>query len=241
LIDPDEVVYVLPARTRYEHRGGVTETTTERRVVFSPHVPGHEIPEAREEWAIPLAMVSAACPEHATTLALDAQGLRREIARVVPGYQGIAALAKQGDQFQWGGPRLCEGGVFPLPDGRAQFELHELPDRRLEPGEFWLATRRGKQFNSIVQAEVDGLTGAARDHVFMHPQDMEALGLRQDQPVRLSNECGTFAGRAFAATITRRNIQMHWPEANALLGAGHNDPGGLVPDYNTRVRIEVCA
>jgi molybdopterin-dependent oxidoreductase alpha subunit len=241
LIEPDEFVYVLPARTRYEHRGGVTETTTERRVVFSPHVPGHEIEEAREEWWIPSAIVSAARPEHAESLSLDAAGLRREIAQVVPSYAGIERLSKQGDQFQWGGPRLCEGGIFPLPDGRAVFELHDPPDRRLMPGEFWLATRRGKQFNSIVQAEVDGLTGASRDHVFMHPEDMEALGLRRDQRVRVVNERGTFDGRAFAAAITRGNVQMHWPEANVLLGHGHNDPGGLVPDYNARVRIEVRA
>ena len=31
------------------------------------------------------------------------------------------ALEKQGDQFQWGGARLCEGGHFPLPEGRARF------------------------------------------------------------------------------------------------------------------------
>jgi hypothetical protein len=32
LVPPGDTVFVLPARTRYEHRGGVTETTTERRV-----------------------------------------------------------------------------------------------------------------------------------------------------------------------------------------------------------------
>jgi len=242
LVDPADVVYLLPARTRYEHRGGVTETTTERRVVYSPHVPGHEIPLAREEWWIPLEIVRAARPEYDKVLRVeDAAQLRQDIARDVPAYQGIEKLKQKGDQFQWGGPRLCEGGKFPLPDGRARFELRDIPDRSLKPGEFWLATRRGKQFNSIVQGETDPLTGASRDHVLMHPEDMEALGLRPDQRLVVKSDHGTFEGRAFVAAIVRRNVQMFWPEANVLLPSGIVDPGGLVPDYNTKVRIEARA
>lgn len=242
LIEPADVVYVLPARTRYEHRGGVTETTTERRVVFSPLVPGHDIPEAREEWWIPLEIVRAAKPEHEKALRFeDAAHIRQDIARDIPVYRGIEKLEKQGDQFQWGGERLCEGGVFPLPDGKARFEVRDLPERQLQVGEFWLATRRGKQFNSIVQAEVDPLTGASRDHVLLHPEDMEALGIRLDQRLVIKSDHGSFEGRAFPAAVTRRNVQMFWPEANVLLPAGIIDPGGLAPDYNTKVRIEARA
>jgi len=60
LDEPGEEVYLLPARTRYEHRGGVTETTTERRVFFSPYIPGHDIGEAREEWKIATDLVATA-------------------------------------------------------------------------------------------------------------------------------------------------------------------------------------
>ena len=168
----------------------------------------------------------------------DAQAIRSEIAELVPSYRGIEKLARQGDQFQWGGPRLCEGGVFPLPEGKARFELASLPERKLESGEFWLSTRRGKQFNSIVQAEVDALTGAARDHVFMHERDMASLGLHHDQAVRVHSRHGEFRGRAFRAELLPGNVQMHWPEANVLLSPSERDPVGLVPDYNAKVRIE---
>ncbi len=239
LIEPEEAVYVLPARTRYEHRGGVTETTTERRVVYSPYIEGHELPEAREEWWIPAALARAAFPERAEQLGLtDAASIRAEIGRVVPSYAGIEELHRQGDQFQWGGPRLCEGGVFPLPSGRARLELRPLPERTLAPGELWLSTRRGKQFNSIVQADVDGLTGAARDHVLMHPSDLAARGLRHDQPIRVASAHGSFEGRAFSAPIAPANVQMHWPESNVLLASGRRDPESRVPDYNVAVRIE---
>ena len=51
LVDGDEVL-VLPAATRYEQRGGGTSTSTERRVRFSPEIPGRRIAEARAEWEI---------------------------------------------------------------------------------------------------------------------------------------------------------------------------------------------
>src|SRR6185312_11426472 len=36
LVDPAETVVLLPTRTRYEQRGGGTETSTERRIIYSP-------------------------------------------------------------------------------------------------------------------------------------------------------------------------------------------------------------
>jgi molybdopterin-dependent oxidoreductase alpha subunit len=239
LVEPGDTVFLLPARTRYEHRGGVTETTTERRVVFSPFIPGHEIAETREEWRIAVDIASAARPELAARIDYeDATAIRRDIAACIESYRGIEQLAKKGDQFQWGGPRLCEGGQFPLPGGRARFVTSDPPDARLPAGRFHLSTRRGKQWNSIVQQDVDQLTGAARDHLFMNVDDMRALGLAQNQHVRVRSAHGQVPARAFAADVTRGNVQMHWPEANPLIASGVRDPGGLVPDYNAVVQIE---
>jgi molybdopterin-dependent oxidoreductase alpha subunit len=240
LLPPKDVVYILPAKTRYEHEGGVTETTTERRVVFSPHIPGHEIGEAREEWRIVRDLVHAAWPERRALLDLpDAAAIRRDIARTIDFYAPIDGLEKKGDQFQWGGPRLCDGGVFPLAGGKARFRSHDPPAPRDHQGdELYVTTRRGKQFNSIVQKEVDQLTGASRDHVLMSRVDMGRLGVRADQPIELTSPHGVFRGRAFEAPITPGNLQMHWPEANVLLDPHRMDPGGKVPDYGMRVRVK---
>ena len=240
LIEPAEVVYLLPARTRYEHAGGVTETTTERRVVFSPYIPGHELPDTREEWWIARELGRAVYPDRAGILGLgDAAAIRQEIAAVVPHYHGIEHLSRAGDSFQWGGRRLCEGGEFPLPGGRAHFELTLPPQHLLPSGKFHLSTRRGKQFNSIVQADVDALTGAARDHVFISAQDLQRLGGSENQRIRLTSPQGSYTGRVHTAPITPGNLQMHWPEANVLLAAGRIDPAALVPDYNAVVEVEL--
>src|SRR5439155_3448420 len=53
LVAPDDgEVLLLPVATRYEQEGGGTETTTERRIIFSPEIPGHRVGEARTEWRL---------------------------------------------------------------------------------------------------------------------------------------------------------------------------------------------
>ena len=82
LAEPGETVLVLPAATRYEIPGGVTETSTERRVILSPEIPGPRIGEARAEWQVLLDLAARVRPELAD--ALEVRGtpeLRAEIAR----------------------------------------------------------------------------------------------------------------------------------------------------------------
>jgi predicted molibdopterin-dependent oxidoreductase YjgC len=237
LIDGDEVL-LLPAKTRYEQDGGGTETTTERRVIFSPEIP-RQVGEARAEWMILRDVAAAAYPDRAHLLGCETgQLIRNEVARVVPLYDGVQHLKELGDNFQYGGPRLCEGGRFNTPDGKAHVRPVPLPrvDRNAE--EFHVTTRRGKQFNTLIYAEVDPLTGAARDAVFINPDDAAALHLSNGDRVTLVNETGRFDGRVFLAPIARRNIQVHWPEGNVIIPTGRCDRVGGVPDYSAVVRIE---
>jgi molybdopterin-dependent oxidoreductase alpha subunit len=248
LVDPEEVVYVLPSRTRYEQRGGGTETSTERRVIFSPEIPRGDLGEARSEWELLLDLARATDPQRfAAVDFVDGAAIRADIERAVPLYRGIAALAKQGDQFQYGGPHYPSGRRFPTPDGRARFQCVRphapIPVARplgaaLEAPTFRLATRRGKQFNSMVQADIDPLTGAARDHVFIAPVDAARLGLRADEPIVVTSATGQFRGRVFLAEVAPGTVQGHWPEVNVLLADGLLEPSSRVPDYNADVTIE---
>ena len=104
-----------------------------------------------------------------------------------------------------------------------------------------LATRRGKQFNSMVQQALDPLTGAERDHVFVSPEDAARLGLATGDAVRLRSATGEFRGRAFVAPVAPGTLQGHWPEVNALIASGVVEPSGGVPDYNAEVTLERLA
>ena len=118
--------------------------------------------------------------------------------------------------------------------------LHSVPLPPVErpPGTFAVSTRRGKQFNSLVYGDVDPITGARRDAVFMHPDDAAGLHLASGDRIALINEHGRFEGRVRIAPIARGNLQVHWPEANVLIERGVVDPVGGVPNYNAVVRVE---
>ncbi|HEU5336586.1 MAG TPA: molybdopterin-dependent oxidoreductase, partial [Terriglobales bacterium] len=237
LVDPAETVVLLPARTRYEQRGGGTETSTERRVIYSPEIPGARPGEARDEWEIPVLAARKLDPGRAARAFAwkDTQDIRDEIDRVCPSYKGIGQLQKKGDSFQYGGRRLLTDR-FLTPDGKGHFTAVELPGEKPPAGRFLLSTRRGKQFNSMVMAEKDPLTGARRDTIFMSPEDAERLGVRNGDAVKLRNELGEMQGRVKIDRIKPGCLQAHWPEANVLIPAGRVDASG-VPDYNASVEV----
>ena len=237
LLEPGDVTLILPGATRYETPGGVTETSTERRVIFSPEIPGRRIGEARPEWEIPLRIAQRAFPERAAALGLaDTAAIREDIARTIEPYEQIRELSSKGDQFQWGGERLCaaaDGGyTFNTADGRAHFAVAEVPERDVPEGCYLVSTRRGRQFNSMVWDDFDPLTGSRRDRVFISKEDVDRLGLRERQPVLLRSPHGELVVRLRVARIRAGNLQVHWPEGNVLIEAGVVDPPSGEPDYN---------
>ncbi|MEH2053841.1 FdhF/YdeP family oxidoreductase [Nostoc sp.] len=238
LVEPADTVVLLPATTRYEIPGGVTETNTERRVIFSPEIPGPRIGEARPEWEVFLELARRVKPDLAHKLAFaDTAAIRQEIAQVVPQYAGIQHLQQAGDQFQYGGSHLCFGWNFPTADGKAHFGVLLPRQRELPEGYFLLATRRGKQFNSMVQERKDAITGAVREAVLMNADDAAKLGLKDRDRVILKNDLGKLLCQVYIAPIQSGNLQVHWPEGNVLLDKSKRSLEG-VPDYNAVVRLE---
>jgi molybdopterin-dependent oxidoreductase alpha subunit len=238
LLEPAETVILLPATTRYEIPGGVTETNTERRVIFSPEIRGRRIGEARPEWEVCLELARQVRPEISDKLSFENTGvMRQEIAKVIPQYSGIQHLKEPGDQFQYGGSHLAFGWKFPTPDGKAKFSLLSPPRRELPEGYFLVTTRRGKQFNSMVQENKDQITGAMREPVLMSVDDAQKLGLKIGDFVVLKNDLGEYQGRVYTAPVKPGNLQIHWPEGNILLDKSKRSQEG-VPDYNALVKLE---
>jgi molybdopterin-dependent oxidoreductase alpha subunit len=239
LLDPSDEVILLPAQTRYEQTDGGTETSTERRVMFSPEIP-REVGEARAEWRILRDVALAGSPDRAHLFGCEnGQAIREEIARVVPFYEGVQHLKKAGDAFQYGGPHLCVDGVCPTDDGRAHLTAVALPPVGGRPeGVFHVSTRRGKQFNTLIYADIDPLNGAPRDAVLMNADDAAKRHLKQGDPVVLKNSLGTYAARVHLAPLAPGNLQVHWPEGNHLIDRHRKDAGGGVPDYNALVELE---
>lgn len=251
LVEGDGDVLVLPATTRYESVGGGTETSTERRIIFSPEIPGRRIGSARPEWLVFGEAMARMHPDRAGQIRFDsAASIRGEISRAVPLYKGIETMSVKGDQVQWGGRTLYADGRFATPDGRAHFsavvprglnaETAETAEKKSSADSafhFCVSTRRGKQFNSMVQRDVDPLTGARRDAVFISPEDLLRLHLEDGAVVELRSASGLFVGRLKAAPMRPGNLEVHWPEGNALLSSSAIDPDSMEPDFNAVVTL----
>jgi predicted molibdopterin-dependent oxidoreductase YjgC len=241
MLVPGDDVILLPVSTRYEQEGGGTETTTERRIAFSPQIP-RQVGEARSEWRLFADVARRVRPDldHAFCWP-DNQALRAEIAQVVPLYAGIEKLVATGDQVQWGGRHLCADGEFPTPNGRAAFSALVPATPSLGSDQFTVATRRGKQFNSMVFSEIDPLTGATRDAIYIDEADAAAIGVGEGDRIRLTSESGQYVGRVKLARLPHRTLQVHWPEGNVLIASGpaQREPGSKVPDYNAVVTLSV--
>ena len=240
LVPSSEAVVLLPAQTRYEMVGGVTETSTERRVIFSPEVPGPRVAEARPEWWIFGELAARGRPELASKVRFSGTTeIREEISRAVPAYGLIRTLRSEGDQFQYGGSMLCAGWEFPTGDGKAHFIPVALPEQDVPAGAFLVTTRRGRQFNSLVQAGRDTHNGAERDSVLINRLDAASLGVAEGDRVVLRSESGEMAGRVFLAPVARGTLQVHWPEGEVLLDRAKRSPESGIPAYTAVARVEV--
>jgi molybdopterin-dependent oxidoreductase alpha subunit len=239
--EPKEVVLLFPAETRYEQKGGGTITSSERRIRYSPEIPGPRIGEARSEWEIMQDLAEHVLPPDRRELLNfeTAQDIRNEINNVIPVYDGIANMRKETDSFQYGGARILNDGIcFNLPDQRARFSAVYPQNDILKPGEFYLATRRGKQFNSIVYGEQDPLIGSrSRNEIYLSKGDAESLNLQEGDRIALKSETGEYRGICRIGPLHPRTVQVFWPEANVLISR-RLDPASHEPDYNTIVTIQ---
>ena len=114
----------------------------------------------------------------------DTQAIREEMGRVMPIYQGIEKLTKEGDQLQWGGPYLFKDGFTAMAHNRAHFTVLDPPDCRPAEGKFYLATRRGNPSNSMTFGTTDPLMGTERrDSIFISAEDAKHLGLQDSAAV----------------------------------------------------------
>ncbi|MEO8594378.1 MAG: molybdopterin-dependent oxidoreductase, partial [Candidatus Solibacter sp.] len=236
LTDPADTVILLPATTRYESPGGGTETTTERRIIFSPEIEGRRIGSAKPEWEVFGEIAARVAPGRAARFTSSAE-IREEIARAIPLYRGIEELRQESDHMQWGGEQLFADGHFATLDGRAHFSAVGATARQKPRDAFYVSTRRGKQFNSMIQLPSDPLTNATRDDVLISGEDAARLNLREGDTVRLTSSTGTFTGKVKLDRIQPGNLQVHWPEGNCLLSAFEADPESGEPDYNAVVSL----
>jgi molybdopterin-dependent oxidoreductase alpha subunit len=160
--------------------------------------------------------------------------IRQMIAQIIPGYEAAGDIDRTGREFQVGG-RTFHTPRFATSSGKAQFAVHPPPALATSNGQLRLMTVRSEgQFNTVVYEEEDSYRGQERrDVILMNGEDIERLGLRIDQRVRVRSSVG-----ALPHILIRRydiragNALMYFPEANVLVPTT-TDPASKTPAFKS--------
>ncbi|MEC8241764.1 MAG: molybdopterin dinucleotide binding domain-containing protein, partial [Planctomycetota bacterium] len=159
--------------------------------------------------------------------------IREMIAKVVPGYEQLEATNQTGKEFQIAG-RTFHTPQFPTESGQAQLHTHEIPDLPLEEGQLRLMTIRSEgQFNTVVYEEEDLYRGQERrDVILVHPDDIQQLGLKNDERVTVTSTAGQMDEIIVKSyeEIRPGNAMMYYPEANVLVPR-QADPQSKTPAF----------
>ena len=243
MLVPGDDVILLPVATRYEQEGGGTETTTERRIVFTPEIP-RQVGEARSEWRLfaDVATPGAARPGGRLRLARQpgaARGDRRRRAALRRHRDASAAPATRCS----GAAATCApAACSPPPTAGPGSPPVDAARRRRARGH----VHGGHPAGQAVQ--LDGVDDDRPAHrrrprrrLHRRGRRGRALGLADGRRGRAAlRRTARWPATSRLVRLPRRSLQVHWPEGNVLLPAGpeHREPGSQVPDYNAVVTLD---
>lgn len=171
----------------------------------------------------------------------DYSEIRRSIARVVPGCAAYDEKASQPGGFVLPHPPR-DTRTFPTKADRAIFTTSPLEVLEVPPGKLVLQTIRSHdQFNTTIYGLSDRYRGIenGRRVVFLHPDDITALGFAEGDLVDIVSEwedgsvrqVPTF--RVVAYDQPRGCAAAYYPETNPLVALQHTAEGSNQPAYKS--------
>jgi formate dehydrogenase major subunit len=174
---------------------------------------------------IALATLGADHPVPWEELRRDYTNIRHRIARVVPGAAAYAEKVDQPGGFVLPHPPR-DSRTFPTPQEKAVFACSPLDVLHVPEGRLLLQTMRSHdQFNTTIYGLDDRYRGVkgGRRVVFVHPDDITALGLEDGQLVDLVSEWRDPDGGEDAELVER--------SAPAFRVVSYDQPRGCAAAY----------
>ena len=171
-------------------------------------------------------------------VSLDFEALRNHhnirglISQLVEAFEGLEQKVQTKEEFHIPG-RLFNDEPFPTKDGKAQFFTSS---KILNPfsgdGLRLLTIRSEGQFNTVVYEEEDRYRNQERrDVILMNQEDMDSLGLAENNRVKVSGASGTMENILVRPyQISKGSVAMYYPEANILLDR-RRDPRTQTPAF----------
>jgi len=239
--------YVLPClgRTERDMRAGTLQSMTVEDSMSMVHASRGTLKPASDRLISEVAIIAGIARATFPDSPIDWEGLsndydriRDKIEAVFPDFSDFNARIRKP-----GGFRLPNGAaqrIWHTPNGKANFlaggPLDE--DDGLDEGTLVCTTLRSHdQYNTTIYGLNDRYRGISgrRDVVFVHADDLAALGLSHGDKVDLvAKEGRVLAGQtAVAYPIARGSIAAYYPEANLLVDARDYDRQSGVPSYKS--------
>ncbi|NLE79304.1 MAG: FdhF/YdeP family oxidoreductase, partial [Rhodococcus sp.] len=155
----------------------------------------------------------------------DYDTIRDSIARVIPGFDNFNARIRKEKSFVLPhGPR--DSRTFPTVTGKAHFTVHHAEYLAVPEGRLILQTMRAHdQHNTTIYSLNDRYRGIrnGRFVVFVNPDDLAALGVRDGQTVDIFSEWPGLPDRvlrgyrAVSYPTARGCAALYFPEGNELM------------------------
>jgi molybdopterin-dependent oxidoreductase alpha subunit len=173
--------------------------------------------------------------------------IREHIGHVVPGFANFNQLVRQDGGFILpNGPR--DSRTFTTDTGKAKITVNELEYIQCPPGRLLLQTMRSHdQFNTTIYSLNDRYRGIkkGRKVIFVHPDDLAALGIENGELVDVHSEFSDNVDRvvhqfrAVAFPTSRGCAAAYFPEANPLVPLDFTAQGSNTPaSKSVVVRLE---
>ena len=232
---PGRTALILPTlgRTEKDRTGGRTQRITVEDSVCAVHASQGPLepasPYLRSEVDIVCSMAKATLGDrHGLTwdaFRNDYTEIRRRIARVVPGCEAYDEKVDRPGGFTLPHPPR-DTRTFETKPGKAVFTASPIDVLHVPEGRLLMQTLRSHdQFNTTIYGLDDRYRGVSggRRVVFVHPDDIAALGLHVDQWVDLVSEWSDGsertapAFRVIAYDQPRGCAAAYYPEANPLI------------------------
>jgi molybdopterin-dependent oxidoreductase alpha subunit len=248
-IVPGEVTYLLPCLGRIEidrQESGPQAVSMEDSTACIHGSRGQREPVAENLLSEPRIVAELAKATLKPNPKVDWDGWVSDYSRVRDAIERTYP-----EQFKDFNQRMFEPGGFPrplaarerkwkTPNGKANFTVPaSAPNPPVEAdGIYQLMTLRADgQFNTTIYNEDDRFRGiqGSRYVVFINPEDMADIGLRQGDLVTLRTEASDGVERSISELqvvpydIPRKSIAAYYPECNVLVPLWHFAEGSKVP------------
>jgi molybdopterin-dependent oxidoreductase alpha subunit len=244
---PGRVALILPClgRTEVDRQRGGEQFVTVEDSMSSVHASRGSLRPASADL---LSEVAIVCRLAAATLGpgspvpwsvyeADYRAIREVIAAVVPGFADYEARATRPGGFTLPHPAR-DRRQFTTASGRARFTVNTPAPLRVPTGRLLLQTVRSHdQYNTTIYGLDDRYRGVhnGRRVVFVHPDDLAELGIRDGATVDIVSEWEDGAARrarsfrAVAYPTARGCAATYFPEANVLVPLDSTAEGSNTP------------